>query len=233
MAKLITFKEIDSTSNYIKRHINDLNNMTFVRALHQTDGKGRGEHKWISDNNNLLFSFLLKNIKLNNPSVLSIVVGVALAKTLAKYHMNDIAIKWPNDIFVKGKKILGILLEGQLPNYIIVGIGINVNQTIFNGLNATSLSLELNKQININKFYKLVRKNIKKELRNFIHNKSDYYHYFVDHDYLLNKKVSFKKNNSLKNGIALGLNQDGSYLIRHNDKNYSILSDEINEIKID
>jgi BirA family transcriptional regulator, biotin operon repressor / biotin---[acetyl-CoA-carboxylase] ligase len=109
-------------------------------ADEQTAGRGRRGAAWISPKGeNLAFSILLKPMV---PKALwhrlSLVTGLAVAETLE----NDAAlaeIKWPNDIKVGGKKIAGILVEAG-KDFVIIGIGININSTNFpDELVATSL----------------------------------------------------------------------------------------------
>lgn len=75
----------------------------------------------------------------------------SLLKLLSKYNIKK-TFKEPNDILVNGKKILGILIESKINSnsnyydYVIVGIGININQTIFNNLEATSFKILKNKK---------------------------------------------------------------------------------------
>lgn len=71
----------------------------------------------------------------------------------------SVTIKWPNDIFAGEKKIAGVLIEntiqGQFLNYSVIGIGINVNQTVFEtGLSASSIALLNNKQADLVQLFK-------------------------------------------------------------------------------
>ncbi len=97
---------------------------------------------------NLLSSFYFEpaNLSVSNQFYLSKWVALVLVENLHKKGVEAV-IKWPNDIYVKDKKIAGVLIENQLSaNKIkssIIGIGLNVNQTYFDGLNATSLRNEL------------------------------------------------------------------------------------------
>ena len=131
------FKTIDSTSSYLKREYKSLKNFTFVSSDFQTKGRGRNTRSWISDKNtNLLFSFLLKEEKLvDNFASISILSALSVIKVLVKMKINNVSLKWPNDVFINDSKVAGILLEGISENNkldaVIVGIGINVNQTDF------------------------------------------------------------------------------------------------------
>ncbi len=109
-----------------------------VVADYQTAGRGCGTNTWESERGkNLLFSLLIhpKSIPANRQFLISEWVSVALCELLERYINNKVEIKWPNDIYDKGKKIAGILIENRLQGeYIkdsIVGIGLNVNQQAF------------------------------------------------------------------------------------------------------
>ena len=124
-----------------------INDYTVVTAKFQTEGKGQLGTKWESEHSkNLICSVYKKNIniKVKDQFVISALVSLALVKTLRKINLSNLHIKWPNDIMSDNKKICGILIENiVMENYIkdiVIGIGLNVNQTIFNNLpNATSI----------------------------------------------------------------------------------------------
>lgn len=111
-------------------------------ADYQTAGRGRLDHKWLSPpKTNLMMSVVLSVADLSPEQVatLPLVAGLATIKALQTLLANsvvrssghpDISIKWPNDVLVDGRKIAGILCERHGDN-VIVGIGVNVNQTGF------------------------------------------------------------------------------------------------------
>ena len=135
----------DILTNLLKRI--KINEGTSVRTDFQLKGKGQRENKWLSEkNSNILFSFLLSpKIKVENQFYLHIVISIAIVKCLKKIGVNC-KIKWPNDIYIGEKKIAGILIESfiyqrRVQNS-VVGIGLNLNQKRFEGLNATSVYIE-------------------------------------------------------------------------------------------
>ena len=146
---IIKLDAIDSTNNYLKKIIlnEGVNDYTVVTAKFQTQGKGQLGTEWESEHSkNLICSVYKKeiNIKVQDQFVISALVSLALIKTLRKVNLSNMHIKWPNDIMSDNKKICGILIENIVKeNYIkdaVIGIGLNVNQTIFNNLpNATSI----------------------------------------------------------------------------------------------
>ncbi len=117
-------------------------------ADEQTAGRGRRGAAWLSPKGeNLAFSVLLR------PTAskalwhrLSLAAGLAVAEALEAY-VPVAEIKWPNDVRVYGKKIAGILIEAGT-DFVIIGIGINVNSTAFpEELAATSLREEIGEEM--------------------------------------------------------------------------------------
>ena len=112
----------------------------------QTAGRGRLDHKWHSRaGQNLLFSAVvdIAGLEPGHVSTFPLVVGLAVAKTLSK-KVNGVMLKWPNDIWVNGRKICGILCE-RFNDNIIAGVGVNVKETSFPddiASRSTSLALE-------------------------------------------------------------------------------------------
>ena len=214
------FDEIDSTNNYLKNSYQLLDNFTFVSADYQSKGKGRNDRVWESLKDlNLMFSILIKDPKLLNESkALSLMTAVEIAKLLESYQINNVSIKWPNDVLVNDKKICGILLEGQLPNYLVIGIGLNVNQKEFpSNLRrpATSISNELNKDLDLEVIKETLFPSI---INNFNKlNKDEYLSYFKQHNYLLNKRVKVNINQQLFIGEVVGIDDDFNIQILSHD----------------
>ena len=209
--KHIHFLSIDSTNDYLKNSYPLLDNFTFVSADYQTNGRGRNDRVWESeDNKNLLFSLLIKDEKLiDKGSFLSLMMAVSISKAIEQYGIKNVSIKWPNDIIVNDKKLCGILLEGQIPNYIVIGVGLNVNQIVFpNDLRrpATSIRNELNEDIDINLLKKQLYKKISEDF--YKTNKEQYLSYFNEHNYLLNKRVRVRINEQDFIGEVVGVNED-------------------------
>lgn len=133
-------KQTYSTSTLLREQYSDaLPHFYTIRTDYQTAGRGQAGNSWESEaGKNLLFSTLLRYEKIHAASQwrLSMLVAVALWDILAKYLPKEqLAIKWPNDIYFGDKKLAGILIEnslsGEYVGYTIVGIGVNVHQTIW------------------------------------------------------------------------------------------------------
>ena len=140
---------IDSTNSEALRRLPELAGGTVLAAREQTEGRGQRGNTWFTEpGKNLTFSIVLKQLPLQAArSVrLNYLTSVAVASFLESHGVKA-AIKWPNDIYVEGRKICGMLIENTLgPGgqvmASVIGIGINMNQTAFPQLaNATSLAL--------------------------------------------------------------------------------------------
>ena len=116
----------------------------------QIAGKGRRGRNWESPSGcGIFMTLMLKpDINPNNASMLTLVSAPAVAKALADITGKDAKIKWPNDIVIDGRKVCGILTEMSAQfdyiNNIVIGIGINVNNSSFpEEISATASSLRL------------------------------------------------------------------------------------------
>ena len=214
------FDEIDSTNNYLKNSYQLLDNFTFVSTDYQSKGKGRNDRIWESSKGlNLMFSILVKDPKLLEIStILSIVTAVEVAKLLEEYSLNDVSVKWPNDVLINDKKICGILLEGQLPNYLVIGVGLNVNQKEFPDhlrRPATSMVNILNRNVDLNDLKEQLFKSIVSNFNEL--NREDYLSYFKNHNYLLNKRVKVIINQEIFIGEVVGIDDNFNIQILCND----------------
>lgn len=132
------FESIDSTNNFAKT----LEEPALIVALEQTAGRGRRGRVWISQKGQgIYFSLMLKpELALDRLSAITQLCGLALARSIGRQAQ----IKWPNDIYIGGRKVCGILSELQSEELshpkLILGIGINLSRTEVEG--ATDLESE-------------------------------------------------------------------------------------------
>ena len=227
---LVHFKEIDSTNNYLKNSYQLLDDFTFATADHQSHGKGRNDRVWQSNGGeNLMFSFLIKNQDLiKQAEMLSIATAVEVASLVEKYNIDKVGIKWPNDVLIGDKKVCGILLEGQVPDYLVVGVGLNVNQKEFpDGLRrpATSLAVETKQDIDIEELKNRLFSNIVNNLSNL--KIDEYLDYFRKHNYLQNKRVRVVINNQTFIGEVIGIDDNFCLQVLSRDMLLHIDSGEI------
>lgn len=161
---LIELDTIYSTNDYLKCNYQKIPNFTIVKANYQTKGHGQFGREWESNKNeNLMFSILIKkNLPFITNDINPIIVS-AILNTLDEYDI-DAQFKYPNDIFVSNKKIAGILIETKYDNndleYMIIGIGLNINQDKFKITSAISLKQIIKKEIDINHVFQRLVKHI-------------------------------------------------------------------------
>ena len=130
--KIIRLTEVGSTNTYLKENCDLLKQHGLVvLAEMQTSGRGRVGRKFVSlPAKNITFSVVLHpNLPLAEVQVFALMAGVVVARVLETY-VDQILLKWPNDVMVRGKKICGILLETititeQHFPVLILGIGLN------------------------------------------------------------------------------------------------------------
>ena len=148
--KIIQIECVDSTNNYVANLLSEgkIEHGTVILADEQTNGRGQRGATWDSNaGENLIFSMFVDTaiMSVKDQFILTQIISVAVANLISKFGI-EADVKWPNDIYIKGRKIGGILIENQIKgsflNGSIIGIGLNINQIDFNNLKATSLKLE-------------------------------------------------------------------------------------------
>lgn len=237
----IHFDEINSTNDYIKSR--EFPDGTVVVAEKQTAGKGRKGRIWLSlYAKGLYFSILLKpHIEVHLLSKLNLVFLYAVFKSLERYlEKQSLKIKWPNDIYLNGKKVAGFLIDTAIENNeirkVILGIGINVNNEIedFQDLNmATSLRIETKKNFDRKQILVSILESIEREYYNFLQTK-----YFdiknIEENLLwLGESVKVMDDyDVIFEGIIEGLNDDGALKLRHKNERKLIYIGELSVRKI-
>ncbi len=148
---LYYFDEIDSTNLEARRRAEaGAPHGACLVAEHQSAGRGRLDRHWQSPKGSaLLFSLILRHeINLNRIFALNNLVSLALCRALEKHGGLAPAIKWPNDVYLEGKKLAGVLTEftsrGEMVDHAVVGVGLNVNQppSWLAGLDQPAMSLK-------------------------------------------------------------------------------------------
>lgn len=200
---------------------------TVVIADEQVGGKGRLGRVWHSPpSTGIAMSLLLRpKLELHRCPQLTLLAAVALVEAIREETDLPVMIKWPNDILLNGKKICGILTElnaeSDCINYLIIGMGINVNTPSFPeeiGQIATSLMLEKGEPV---KRVKLIQ-NILGKLEYL------YEQYLEEgfapikarwesHAISVGKRVTIRQLSGTMVGLALGIDDDGVLLVQKDD----------------
>lgn len=156
--RIVKIEELSSTNVYAAERLAEHpEEFTAYVAGRQPQGKGQKGSSWESEaGRNLTFSLLLRPtfLPIARQYILSKVVCLALVDLLDEW-LNEVKVKWPNDIYVGNQKICGILIENQIRgaslHSSIVGVGLNVNQQVFrsDAPNPVSLSQLTGRSFNL------------------------------------------------------------------------------------
>ncbi len=219
------FPILTSTNDYIQSLLpnSNLNEGFVVSCGEQGAGRGLGSNAWHSaKDQNLLISTLLRPefLPAANQFKLSMVVALSIQKTLSEIIENEVfAIKWPNDIYWKKKKIAGILIENSVAgNHIIssiIGIGLNVNQVVFPNYipNPISMKWIANTDFKLDDVLKILLENMKffyEMLQTDSVKLNRLYHAKM---LFKNQKMEFQSGDSQFLGEILGVNNFGQLMI--------------------
>ena len=151
---IIRLPQGTSSNSILASKARDLPHGAVISLVEQTAGRGQRGNTWeAAPGMNLTLSMLLRprNVKPNEQFMLSEMISLAIVRFLQTMladtpHASRIAIKWPNDIYVGDHKICGILIEHSLSSaaitHTIAGIGININQEVFNSDAPNPVSLK-------------------------------------------------------------------------------------------
>ena len=239
--KLIKLDAIDSTNDFLKAlsSQDELDNFTVVTAENQTKGKGQMGSKWQSESGkNLIMSILVKDFLYDNEAIfdLSIIVSLAVIETLKSFDIPDLSIKWPNDIMAYNKKIGGILIENTIKSdgriVSVVGLGLNVNQTNFDGLpNASSLAIICKAEFDKDSLPFLIIEKMKQRIELWKTNSTDFWKEYFNSLFRKGIPMPFK-NLENKNfmGIIQGVSSVGKIQILLEDD--SVSEFDIKEIQM-
>lgn len=225
---IIKLSAINSTNDYLKElsSAQYVENFTIVSAESQTAGRGQMGAKWDAEpGKNLTFSLLIKDLLLGINEIFSLNAAVAISVTsaLETLAVPDLCIKWPNDILAGNKKIGGILIENSIKTngeiYSIVGIGLNVNQTAFEGLSkASSIALvtgrEHNKEVILTAIAQNMRRNVAVLLNKDTTAIWQKYHKKL---YKKDLPMPFDKEGRKFMGIIKGVSKSGSLMVQLED----------------
>ncbi|MDY3920411.1 MAG: biotin--[acetyl-CoA-carboxylase] ligase [Candidatus Limivivens sp.] len=223
--KLYCLETVDSTNNYAKKLAEEgAPHGTLVLAERQEAGKGRRGRVWQTPKGTAIaMTILLRpDIRPEKASMLTLVMGLAVAKACREILELETQIKWPNDVVIRGKKICGILTEMSAEmleiHYLVIGTGINVNMTEFPEelkTTATSLRLETGREVDRAKLAAVCMKHFENAYEIFRKTgdlsglKAEYESMLVNR----NQKVCVLEPGHEYTGTALGINDQGELLV--------------------
>ena len=223
------YEEIDSTNTQAKRLAEeDAPSGTLVVSDCQVKGKGRRGRVWTSPKGEAIYMTILlrPQIRPDRASMVTLVMGLSVVQAIRNVLGLETSIKWPNDVVLNRKKLVGILTEmsAQMDyiEYLVIGTGINANMTAFSEElkdKATSLRMEMGRPVNraaliaesmkcFEKNYEIFEKN--QDLSGLM---EDYQAVLAN----LNQPVRVLEPGHEYSGIARGINEKGELLVERED----------------
>ena len=167
--KIFSYDQVSSTFDVAKQLLGQHENGVVI-AKKQTQGKGKGQRKFASNDGGLYFTIFCKNVPFSPAFALKTVINAGLSVYQVLKNLGfDAKLKWPNDVLLNGKKVCGILCEtitcGDKLDF-MCGVGLNVNSTCFDEFDdvATSLFLQCGKKLCIDDIATMVVKEVAKNL---------------------------------------------------------------------
>lgn len=151
-AKIIRLPETASTNIYAIEILSKdrPENGTVIITDYQTHGKGTDTNTWESEKgSNLTFSLILYPVfNAGQQFILNKAISVAICNFLqSELPEKQVKVKWPNDIYIEDKKVCGTLIQnsviGNRLDYVVAGIGLNVNQISFTGDAPNPVSMKM------------------------------------------------------------------------------------------
>lgn len=223
----IYLPEVDSTNLEAKRTAaKPFKDKLLIVCGRQLNGRGRLGRQWEDKGENVCMSYLFKpDISPMEAQQLTLVSGMAVCDALRELTGLECMIKWPNDIIINGKKLSGILTEMSAEmdhiNYVVVGVGINVNCTEYDGElkeKATSLALQLGHKVKRADVIRLCSKKVfdyydRYCLSGFADFMDEYNHQCIN----IGKKVKAIYKTHTISGKALGIDKNGALVILGDD----------------
>ena len=225
--RLIVLPEVDSTNTYLKqRASNGAPDETAVLSIRQTAGRGRRGRSFLSEPGGLYLSYLIRPHESAQELLhLTALAGLCVCNAVRQVTGMQPSIKWPNDPVLNGKKLCGILtelsvsLETQEPEYVVIGIGINCNQTQFpQELDmATSLRIEAGRPADVNAIAAALLLELSRMRREFLSRKSDWIAAFSQNCLTVGKDIQILRAGTVRQAKATGIGPDADLLVEYPD----------------
>jgi BirA family biotin operon repressor/biotin-[acetyl-CoA-carboxylase] ligase len=197
-----------------------------VLTAAQTAGRGRGANRWWGASGALLFSLVVDaeayGISLERWPRLALVTGLAVCEALqASYPTGVFQLKWPNDVYLGGRKLCGILVEvpSQVRGRLVIGVGINVNNSFAQAPlelqnSATSLCDSAGGAFDLTEVLTRVLERMLQRTQEFAHPDHSFAESFRRYCLLTGRPVCVEQGQDKTWGICRGIADDGSLLVQ-------------------
>lgn len=237
--RVSVYDTIDSTNNEAKRYNHEGLKYALYISEAQTAGRGRLGRSFYSPENTGIYMSLVYKVDMTaieNPMLITLKAAMAVCEAIEELTGLSLGVKWVNDIYLGNRKICGILAEGipnvqtGIPDYVVVGIGINVNtkefpEDIRNKAASIGVSCDRNRMIAeiINKLLPLYENLSDTSFMDEYRKKS----------IVIGKKVEFEHDNQIMHGIATGVADNGALIVKTKEDMEYTISSGIVEMQFD
>ena len=218
----LSFDELPSTNSYAIGIMGDNPpEGTVILAWNQTAGRGQRGNSWqVQSGRNLTFSVIYYPAFLEAKDIFSLskITSMAIREAIADLlPLQDVSIKWPNDILLNNKKVTGILIENQLEGSriksCVIGIGLNVNQQIFpDEINdsATSMRQFADQDFPIEKVLNIVLEKLEAHYLQLKAGRKDHIdRTYLKHLYGYQTPLTFRVKDKYLEGVITGVDAQG------------------------
>ncbi|MBM9536850.1 biotin--[acetyl-CoA-carboxylase] ligase [Desulfobulbus alkaliphilus] len=199
---------------------------TVVQAGQQSAGRGQHGRRFSSPPGGLYFSLLLRpKFDVARLPLVTLVTGLACCQVIAAHLSLHPRLKWPNDIYLQGRKLAGILCENSvgppgdpLASGVIIGVGLNVNVRLEDFPEdlqplVTSLFTHTGKEEDLASLLQTLLAAIKGAVVALGKEASSLLHQWQQYDYLLGKKIEYTAGSTSLFGIGSGIDHTGRYCL--------------------
>lgn len=230
---------IDSTNSYLLRRLPNqvIDGQTCV-AEYQSAGRGRRGKNWVSPFASHLYVSMYHSLEQGVAAAmgLSVVIGLAVADVLEQDYKLDVQLKWPNDIYIDGRKLAGILveLEGQPTEagHSVIGLGLNIKMPEAQGQVIdqpwTDIASQLGQSVDRNVLVARLISQFNRRLQQHkLYGLTPMLADWQRRDIFINQAVEIISANQSTRGICRGINANGALLIEINGKVKPIYGGEV------
>lgn len=230
---------IDSTNSYLMRRLpNNVAHGQVCLSEYQSAGKGRRGKEWISPFGSHLYMSMYWKLDQGMSAAMgvSLVIGLAVSDTLRNDYQLDVQLKWPNDIYLNGRKLAGILVEldGQSSGSAncVIGLGLNIDmpEQIADKIDQPWIDLQqaLGYPVDRNKLAaQLIAKISQRLVQHNRYGLAPMLHDWQRQDYFMNKPVKLLTGSRETRGICRGINTSGALLLEIDGKQQPIYGGEV------
>ena len=216
---------------------------TIVTAEEQTRGRGRLGRSWHSPAGAGIYVSIVLKPKFNPEKApgLSVMTAVALADAVRKFCEGKVQIKWPNDVLINGKKTAGILTELTAERdkieYIVVGVGINVNHSAGNFPDelrntATSLRRVNRRKVNRVELLKAFLANLDAEYKSYLRHQLQKAHSRIrKYSSLIGREIKIQMGRKLIEGKVADIDSSGRLILETGGQKIPIIAGEVTVVK--